>query len=202
MSALPSSLRSVRIAVSLGCPGCARPIALDAIGDRARCRACLCEVPLARATWAGFAARPVARALDGEAAGRSTDFDRYTVVTRIALAPPTCRCGAAIDLDAPACGCGAPIAIRRRADAGDAWLPGAIHRQVVAVVGERALTPIAACAPVAFRCGCGAGLTTDGSTRAVGCGRCGLVDVPVGLWDALHPTVAAAAIYALIEVAS
>ncbi|MCE9577619.1 MAG: hypothetical protein K8W52_31000 [Deltaproteobacteria bacterium] len=194
-----SSPRSVQIAVSFGCPGCAHPIVLEAITAEARCRACLRTVALDHAAWASFAAKAVARLLAGDKVGRSTNFDRYTVVTRVALAAPTCACGAAIaidDLDAlERCACGAAIAIRRGEDA---WLPAAIHDDIVAVIGERAPAAIAPVSPVAFRCACGAGLTTDGTTRAVRCATCGEVDVPLGLWDALHPTLPAPAMYALI----
>lgn len=198
--------RSVQIAVSFGCPGCGHPIVLEAITDRARCRACLRTVALDHAAWQSFAAKPIARLLAGDKVGRSTNFDRYTIVTRVSLAAPACACGAAIaidELDADAaadadtmdrCACGAAIAIRR---ATPGWLPGALG-DVRAVIGERTSVAPAPAPPVGFRCACGAALTTDGTTRAVACATCGDVDVPLGLWDALHPTVAAPAIVAVI----
>lgn len=199
----PATLRAVRIALTIDCTRCVRPIVVDAIGPEVACRACLHRVAVPSDRWLALLKAPTAAALKGEDEGRAVDFgDDFTVVSRFGLAAPACNgCGAAIDVDALAstrgthtCACGRTIAVRE-ADG----LLGLVHRDAVALAGERTHTwdP---CPPVAFRCGrCDAALRTDGTARAIACTRCAVdVDVPDALWEALHPVLPHPPLYLLI----
>lgn len=178
--------KSVFVALTIDCLRCLRPLPVDAMRSDVRCRACLYVFDIEKLVWRGAAKSCVSGALQGNDR-RTTDFDDIAVISRTKLAPLTCeRCEKELGLwEAPSitCGCGATISVRE-ADP----LVKAVHERAVAVVGERERTPIAPTEPIAFRCTCGGGLATDGTTRTLRCGGCkALVDVPDGLWDAIHP---------------
>lgn len=178
--------KSVFVALTIDCLRCLRPLPIDAMRSDVRCRACLYVFDIEKLVWRGAAKSCVSGALQGNDR-RTTDFGDIAVVSRTKLAPLTCeRCEKELDPGEPpsiTCGCGATISVRE-ADK----LVKAVHKNAVAVVGERERTPIAPAEPVAFRCACGARLATDGTRRALPCAGCKtVVDVPDGLWDAIHP---------------
>lgn len=182
----PAKPKSVFVALTIDCLRCLRPLPIDALRNDVRCRACLHVFDIEKLVWRGAAKSCVAGALRGNDR-RTTDFDDVAVVSRTKLAPLSCeRCDEELEPgDAPSirCRCGATIPVRE-ADT----LVKAVHKNAVAVVGERERAPIEPTEPIAFRCTCGARLTTDGTTRALRCGGCKtFVDVPDGLWDAIHP---------------
>ena len=178
--------KSVFVALTIDCLRCLRPLPIDAMRSDVRCRACLHVFDIEALVWRGAATSCVSGALRGNDR-RTLDFDDVAVISRTKLAPLTCeRCESELDAGGGStitCGCGATIPVRE-ADA----LVKAVHKNAIAVVGERERTPIVPTEAIAFRCACGARLATDGTTRALRCGGCEtFVDVPDGLWDAIHP---------------
>lgn len=171
--------------MAVTCLSCMAPLPVGRVAAEVSCPRCGERTPISPAEWKSLAGRSLAEvARSGEIKAYTNFEDRWTERVRFGAGLPTCPAdGATLDLGAEAarCSCGRALS-RRPADA----LARAIVPKATLVVGEVDFA-LAASDPVLFRCGCGAALSTDGSSRRVPCAACGDVAVPALLWDALHP---------------
>jgi hypothetical protein len=192
---------SFLLQLSLECPACRISLPVNGIVGSVRCYHCAETTTLGADFWTR--ALPLEHFVEaqsfesGYATEVSDDELRLTYGRRL----PRCQqCkGPDVDLNILAkeaidgtchcTGCGKPIRVRE-ADA----LCRTVHPRARYVVNESALDAAAQSLqaqtkPVLFQCmGCGAGLSVDGSSRAVTCRYCQNSNyLPDGLWQSFRP---------------
>lgn len=196
---MSAPLVPVSIELTLGCPSCRAPVALNAIVPRATCDRCKRTTHISAAVWASMLSDPLREATemqDGEQRDMAFDGEIGLVRRVFRRAPPTCQvCQhevspqqlfAAADTGWLTCaGCQKPLTVRKLGDV----TPGAelILGEDQDMLYER---PMNAPEARAIPCPqCSAPLQASPASRELRCPYCRSHSyVPDDVWARLHPT--------------
>lgn len=189
----------VGIELSLACPSCRAPVALNAVVPRVTCDRCKRVAHVPAELWAAMLADPLREALDmQDGEQRELPFDGPLGLVRRVFrrAPPACQaCArevspqslfAAVDAGWLRCdGCARPMPVRRLGDV----TPGAelLLGEDQELIYERPMSPPEA---RAIPCpSCSAPLRASPESRELTCPYCRASSyVPDDVWARLHPT--------------